>query len=1078
MQTQHVFGRLNSDSTDKDMGPEEYRDSKHLMTANDAYSKGFRREITKGNEAIQNVPGLSINAKCIGTHEDRINNRVIYFIKDPINSISSGIYQLKNGLVDKILDNNGFDFDINKTITQISFTDQYMFFIDTNNVQYYIDTKRALETNELNGIDAKYLKLLKPRPSLIPSASFQNTPTLGENRICFDNYKFFFRFTYKDNTKTVVSNASKLMIAQLIPDLGELDNTILVSTTIDNELKKVLSKITFFYEKNDGGIFYEFNTQKITNANSYSARYTGYETTTPLNSIDSIKVNEAVPVKSNAGAVVKSINFINSFSNDYDDDGDYDFTLTPNSTSVTDIELSFGLNPFTFKRNGSYSVGIAFYDEEERLSPILKKKVVKIPNSAIGVLNRIQVSVTGNMPSWAKSYQMYITEDSNYSAYFQCFANKLFYLADFQEGETVGANEFVYNGAIYKSEEIQDTDQFSFLHWQLPINIPFLPDGESFLRLVSVNGLTDVVEPIVDVRGDIIVTETFGLDNGVDLKNNLPLDSYFIEIFKNEPESDNLYFAYPEKYQINGVENRQITLIDSDTYLVPNRNVFRPLVEDINQNLSVYDINDFTYLLRDSFPTESPSRTIQSVKESTLNTATIKKSYPEYDDSVEKIFPRGSSASTGQRIANVLVFTPLAPIALIGSLINRKRRIKDEKSRTLEIERTTTFNSGVVLDYLKSTNGWGFPNVFFEQYRRTNQSTVFYFSDPYVQNSNINGIGSFDQGNRIELPIERGNVTCLFPTDIDSSTVLLAFHDRNVTSIYVGESFVRQNQDSILTKTDGVIGDERILIGGYGTVNPESVVIHSGRVYFWDLRAGEPIRYSRAGLTPLGTTYKLRKEFNKWQKILQNFPTEEYKVNGGFDPLNDLFYLSFPTVGENKGETYVFSETDQNEGWVTKLEIEPDIFAKNNNDLYSFKNGQIYIHNADVRATFYGEVKESSITFVHNEMSSSEKIYENIIINSNAPWNVDVKNRRGQETDLVNNELEHRDETFYGEFLRDKNTPLDQLNNGEVPLLHGSLIKDQLATVTLSITSEDNIYLDDVGVGFTMVAGHNNKAKK
>jgi hypothetical protein len=185
-------------------------------------------------------------------------------------------------------------------------------------------------------------------------------------------------------------------------------------------------------------------------------------------------------------------------------------------------------------------------------------------------------------------------------------------------------------------------------------------------------------------------------------------------------------------------------------------------------------------------------------------------------------------------------------------------------------------------------------------------------------------------------------VTCAFPTDIDSSTVLLVFHDRNVTSIYVGEAFIRQNQDSILTKTEGVIGDQRILIGGYGTVNPESVTIHGGSVYFWDLRAGEPIRYSRAGLTPLATVYKMRKEFNKWQKILEGRDLETYKVTSGFDPLNNIFYISFPyIVGEAVAETYLFSESNQNEGWITKLEINPDFFAKNNNDLYSFKDGQI-----------------------------------------------------------------------------------------------------------------------------------------
>lgn len=82
-------------------------------------------------------------------------------------------------------------------------------------------------------------------------------------------------------------------------------------------------------------------------------------------------------------------------------------------------------------------------------------------------------------------------------------------------------------------------------------------------------------------------------------------------------------------------------------------------------------------------------------------------------------------------------------------------------------------------------------------------------------------------------------------------------------------------------------------------------------------------------------------------------------------------------------------------GWVSFFSYFPEMMVNLNNDLFSFKNGQLYIHNQDtgVRNSFYGQPSaSSSVSVLFNDSPSDIKIFKTVELEgSNSLWDVAVE---------------------------------------------------------------------------------------
>lgn len=365
----------------------------------------------------------------------------------------------------------------------------------------------------------------------------------------------------------------------------------------------------------------------------------------------------------------------------------------------------------------------------------------------------------------------------------------------------------------------------------------------------------------------------------------------------------------------------------------------------------------------------------------------------------------------------------------------------------------------------------GRPNIVNKNAKTEYFETSVRFSNPFIQNAYDNGISSFNSSNKEDLPLERGPITKM----VGTTNVVVAIHKTEATSLYIGEGFLHTADGEALDiKTDKIIGDERVLKGEYGTVNPESVVEFDDVIYWWSQAKGDIIRYSNNGLTPLGLVSKYKNALLEIQKAKESNSQNGINndVYGGYNPLWDMALMTFKNIN---GEDVTIGFHERTDSFISRFSFTPELYSYLDQKLYSFKDGEIFEHDLDSvnRNTFYGVTYPSQVHLISNMSNEYEKIYRSLAVKSNEKWAaIRVFNKEGQETSLILNDFVQRDDMYYANLLRNINTSADTLKPTQSPLLHGEVMRSQLMEIVLENTSEDKVELDFVVIDFQESPGH------
>ena len=74
-------------------------------------------------------------------------------------------------------------------------------------------------------------------------------------------------------------------------------------------------------------------------------------------------------------------------------------------------------------------------------------------------------------------------------------------------------------------------------------------------------------------------------------------------------------------------------------------------------------------------------------------------------------------------------------------------------------------------------------------------------------------------------------------------------------------------------------------------------------------------------------------------------------------------------------------------GWTSRWSYIPEWMTHMNSNFYTFKNGNLYIHNLNQnRNNFYGVPGTSTLSTIFNVEPTTVKKFKNIFIDSNDPW--------------------------------------------------------------------------------------------
>ena len=143
------------------------------------------------------------------------------------------------------------------------------------------------------------------------------------------------------------------------------------------------------------------------------------------------------------------------------------------------------------------------------------------------------------------------------------------------------------------------------------------------------------------------------------------------------------------------------------------------------------------------------------------------------------------------------------------------------------------------------------------------------------------------------------------------------------------------------------------------------------------------------------------------------------------------------------------------------------------NNLVSAEKQSLWRHmDTQDRNLFYGEYYSSTIIIVGSESNDVPKIYQNLGVSSTEKWKMDCIMPDGKESSLEIENFVLKDNIFYANFLRNKNTPASNLPAGQIPQLHGEKMIGETMEITLTSDSSNKVVLDAVYIGYSPMAGH------
>lgn len=354
--------------------------------------------------------------------------------------------------------------------------------------------------------------------------------------------------------------------------------------------------------------------------------------------------------------------------------------------------------------------------------------------------------------------------------------------------------------------------------------------------------------------------------------------------------------------------------------------------------------------------------------------------------------------------------------------------------------------------------------VFFsEQVRKV---TAVQYSNVVIEGTQINGLSTFDALDEKILPITLGNLQKLQQTSKvqEQGNIMLAIGEQDTASLYLGEvQLVGAAQNAFIASAPNVIGTVNVLKGNFGTINPESVTEYRGNVYWLDMYNGRVIQYASNGLFAI-SNYKMTVFWKLFCEQFLSMTSAEIEAFGGrpfvfttVDPRHDELLFSIPKLldvppagylpdyqhepldidnrynlfniwdGQGKTVVYCLGTNDNQPHWRGSDSYNPEGFITMNNQLYAFKNGQLWLHNQTTSfCNFYGVQYKSMVMCVSNMMPQQPKVYNNVSFMCNmAPTFVYFYNTYPyqQSSDLVDYSFKELEGTWYATILRNKLVP-------------------------------------------------------
>jgi hypothetical protein len=360
----------------------------------------------------------------------------------------------------------------------------------------------------------------------------------------------------------------------------------------------------------------------------------------------------------------------------------------------------------------------------------------------------------------------------------------------------------------------------------------------------------------------------------------------------------------------------------------------------------------------------------------------------------------------------------------------------------------------------------GRPNAFDKNFRETNRPTTIYYSQPFIPETNINGLGSVFLENfgsddiKISLSYksiqklyeQQGNLYCFQ----ELATCIVPISNQTTIDIQGGQ---------IAGATDRVLNQVNRYYQGYGiNKNPESFIYFAGRFYHSDALHGVWLRLSADGYTPIsqlrGQGGEIAAINNYTQERFNEISNLNQKVNifGAYDVRYDsaVWGVEDTDGRERSFEGFTVSFYEAGNMWESFWSFKPDWISRNAQELITFKDGELYVHDKNpLYSNYYGVQYPAEISIPSNESPSETKVYQAVSMESNKAVDITEITTQGQLTNLITTDFLNFEKKYYSNLYRDTLTP-----NVANPFINGDAMRGttMLAKLQDNTTTEFVLY--------------------
>jgi hypothetical protein len=290
-------------------------------------------------------------------------------------------------------------------------------------------------------------------------------------------------------------------------------------------------------------------------------------------------------------------------------------------------------------------------------------------------------------------------------------------------------------------------------------------------------------------------------------------------------------------------------------------------------------------------------------------------------------------------------------------------------------------------------------------------------------------------------------------------------------------------------------------------MNPESVVLLRGRVFFYSLIKGCFVQYSNNGLFPV-SDYGMKRVSHLFSQKYASLTQLEIEalgsrpfVFGGVDPYHMEVYWSIPAteavppkgylpgyVSPDLPVIYPFDIYDgvakvlvykpNQDRWATPHEYQTEGFIDIRDYLFSAKNGAMYQHNNnngtdDTYSKWYGEEVKPAIGFIVNEEANIVKQFLTLSVEGNIQptFCIVLTEYPNIQISDITDEWTNREGVFYCQIFRDRLSP-NVSGSYDDKLYTGDRLRSNWAKVYAEFDTRELLQIRFFNTGYFPDAGH------